>query len=160
MLSFCISSCSKKDDVVIPLIKEDIVGNWTISESPVISVVIGGHAFESQKVSDTLEYLFKSSDKYNFNADLSCTVNRGSTTAPYPKTYKVENGYLIFDGYIKFLTNVSSDNKKLTLTAGMEEVREIVRQQVNWADLDIAESDISSALRTVTGSLRLVFDKE
>jgi hypothetical protein len=162
LLGICVSSCSKKDDDVTPLTKEEIANEsvWTISGSPEFNVVfsVSGYDEEAKKVSDTLKYLFKTGDKYLFDADWSCKVTRGASTAPYPKVYTIDGNYLIFDGYIKFRTNVSAN--KLTLTAGTDEIRLIVRKELLKTG-EYKESLIDNTLlKVVTGNARLVFNKE
>jgi hypothetical protein len=155
ILSICVLSCSKKDDDdVIPITKEEIIAEWTISESPVISVILKGDDDKQKKVNDTLKYLFQKDDKYSFKGS-SCEVTRGNSIAPYPTTYKVEGGYLILDGYIKFQTNVSDG--KLILTSGVDEIRGIVEKEL--IKHGYAEEVRTSILKFVSGTLKLVLTK-
>jgi hypothetical protein len=155
ILSICVLSCSKKDDDVIPITKEEIIAEWTIESSSVAVKVVGEDNKQYQdKVIDTLNYLFKKDDKYNFDNNSVCTIIRENSRI---LSYKVEGGYLIFEGYIKFQTNLSSANKFI-LTAGNTEIREIVKKEMEKKGEYNAEA-ISSALKTVTGTVKLVFTK-
>jgi hypothetical protein len=159
ILSICVLSCSRKDDDddVTPITKEEIVGEWTISESPVINVKVAGEDNKQyqKKAIDTLEYLFKQGDKYTFKEDGSCKVTRGASEASHPNTYTISTSYLTFDGYISFQTNKSAN---LALTAGDAEIRTIVKKEMEKKG-EYDANAIASALKAVSGTVKLVFVK-
>ncbi|MDR1887403.1 MAG: hypothetical protein LBQ70_05750 [Prevotellaceae bacterium] len=160
-ISTCLLSCSKDDkNQVSPATKADIVGNWSISAEPVIGITITGAAEQQQKMNDSLKFLFHRGDKYLFNEDLSCTIKRGNSTAPAPKTYAIAGNYLTFDGFIKFSTNLSDDKKTLTLTAGDAEIKEMVRVELLKPKYGYDESLINSILNFVKGEVKLSFSAE
>jgi hypothetical protein len=152
-------SCSKKDDPVTHITKQDIIGEWTISETPAIKPVIAGESNKQyeQRIKDTLELLFKVNDKYLFNEDGSCTVTRDNSTRTMTYAVDDKSGYLTFKGYIKFVTNVSSN--KLVLTAGTDEIRGIVKEELKKLT-EYDDSTITSILKTVSGDARLVLTKK
>ncbi|MDR0385194.1 MAG: hypothetical protein LBH60_03865 [Prevotellaceae bacterium] len=103
--------------------------------------------------------MFKKDDKYQFSETSdSCKVIRGASVAPYPKTYKVDGKYLILDGYIKFITDKSSEDK-LTLKAGIDEIREIIQVELVKPEYGHSADMINSMLKFVQGEVRLVLSK-
>jgi hypothetical protein len=162
MLSLCISSCSKDDDdevKKVPVTEEEAEGDWTISGNPGISVTIPSPGDgEAGKIIDTLKFMFREGDKYKLNDDGSCIVTRDGHTAPKPKTYKIEGEYLIFEGYIKFLTDKSSDGKTLTLTAGATEIQSIVRKELEPKKEEFGEV-FDIIIKAVKGEIKLVFKR-
>jgi hypothetical protein len=159
ILSICASSCSKDKDDIVPVTKKDLVGQWIISEAPVISVTFtAGDAVYQQKANEKLSYLFHKDDKYLFNDDLSCIITRGNSIAPYPETFNVEGGYVILDGYIKLATNLSGN--KLTLKASNNEIREIIKVELKKPEYGFDADIIDTILKFVTGNVQLVLTKE
>ncbi|MDR2382727.1 MAG: hypothetical protein LBD76_02455 [Prevotellaceae bacterium] len=158
ILSICVSSCSKKDDVN-PASKEDVAGIvWTIS-----SVTEGinnpsGLDAEQQaqftKFKNELKRVFQQGDKYSFAEDSSCSVSRGGVIADRPTSYAVSGGYLIFDGFIKFKTNLSGD--KLTLTAADAEIREIAATELKNEIYGFDQDTIDTILKFLSGKLELI----
>jgi hypothetical protein len=176
ILSMCVLSCSKKEEEeeVTPILPDEILtvsgfgsdtvsGSkkelaWVISEEPDINIRIpGDYASEGDKVSDTLKLLFRQGDKYTFEADGSCKIRRGSSTAPRPKNYTLKDGYLEFEGYIKFKTDVSENKKTLTLKAGDAEIRGIIEKEL--PKQGIKDDAIKSILKFITGNAKLVLEK-
>jgi hypothetical protein len=160
ILSACVLSCSKKEeDKDSPITKQEIGGQWTISEDPVIDVVINagadGATYQRQ-VNEKLEYLFHKGDKYLFGAD-SCKVTRGNSIAPYPETYRIEDKHIVLDGYIRFLTDWAGG--KLTLRAGNAEIREIIKVELAKPEYGYDSETITAILNFVQGEVRLVFVK-
>jgi hypothetical protein len=153
ILSMSVLSCSKDEEPVVPITKDKIVKEWIIQENPEIDISIVGASEKATEVKSQLEKLFQKGDRYLFNDDSSCSITRGNSKAG-PDNYKVEGAYLIFDGYIKFLTNESGN--RLTLTAGKEEIREIVREKVK----DEYEGEaLDIVLSAVKGSIKLVLQQ-
>jgi hypothetical protein len=159
ILSICVLSCSKNKDKedIIPASKEDIVGQWIISEPPLIEIAIMGSGEYQKKINDTLTYLFKKNDKYLFKANDSCKVTR-NRTVDHPNRYKIEGGSIVFDGYIKFQTNISDD--KLTLTAGDAEIQGIVKKRLPDIFKEIDESTMNILIKAASGKLKLVLIKQ
>jgi hypothetical protein len=160
ILSMCALSCSKDNDDVTPVTKEEIVRAWTMSEAainiPVPSGISGDNQTKFQKFSDTLRYLFKTGDKYLFKEGTSCEVSRNNKTAQHPNTYAVNGDYLTFDGYIKFRTNLSSG--KLILTAGNDEIRGIAN--VELPKQGFSKEQIDTILKFISGELKLILIKD
>jgi hypothetical protein len=156
ILSICVSSCKKDKDESIPATKTDVAEKqWVISETPIISITITGEDDKQTKAIEKLKYLFQKDDKYLFKSD-SVEITRGSARAPYPKTYKIDGNHLVFDGYIKFATDISGN--KLTLKAGAEEIREIVK--VELPKEGFTTEVINTLLKLATGEVILVLTKE
>jgi hypothetical protein len=152
-------SCSKKDDNN-SINEEDIVAKWTISERPVFSVTISSsseYKQYEQKIVDTLTYLFHENDQYDLKEDGKCVVTRNGNPAPYPESYRIDGNYLIFDNYIKFQTNESAN--KLTLTAGDNEIKEIVKVELKKPKYGYNDDTINSILKFVSGNVKLVLTK-
>jgi hypothetical protein len=163
IISMCALSCSEDDEVTL-LTKEEAVGTWIISVEPAISIAISGQSEFQQEAVVNLKKLFQKDDKYVFNADLSCTVNRGTSVAPYPSTYKIDGESVVFDNYIKFKTSVSGS--KLILTAGDAEIQGIVGEQLKAyigqenGGIKIEESKIPTIIKLVSGKVELVLQKQ
>lgn len=155
ILSMCVLSCSKDEDPpLVPITAEEVIGLWVIQEKPEISISIVGNSDKAQEVVSELGVLFQKGDKYRFNDDLTCSITRGNSTAG-PSTYKIDGGHLVFDGYIKFLTDESGD--MLTLTAGNDEIREIVKEKVKD---EYQGEALDIVLSAVKGSIKIVLQKE
>ncbi|MDR1593410.1 MAG: hypothetical protein LBS43_02840 [Prevotellaceae bacterium] len=161
ILSICVSSCSKNDkDESTPATQKDVAGEWVMSVDPVISITInaGSQGAEyQQKAKEQLQYLFQKGDKYLFKNDLSVEITRGSSIAPYPTSYKIDGSHLTFDGYIKFISSISSD--KLTLKAGDAEIRDIIKVELVKEKYGFDAETINSILNFVTGDVNLTFTR-
>jgi hypothetical protein len=157
ILSMCVLSCSKDEEPEAPLVpisKEEAVGGWIIQENPVIEIAIVSQEEKAKDLVSQLKTFFQKGDKYLFNDDLTCSITRGTSKAG-PETYKIEGSYLIFDNYIKFLTDKS--DTQLSLTAGDTEIKDIVREKLKDEYEDPA---LTLILKAVSGKIKIVLEKE
>jgi hypothetical protein len=160
ILSICVLSCSKdkdKEEELTPIAKEELESKaWSISEA-VISITISLKPSAASAAEAELNKMFKKDDKYLFNGG-TCQITRTGSN-PYSLSYKIEGGYLIFEGNIKFKTDVSEDEQTLTLTANDAEIKEvnIVKEKVI---AEAGEEYASMALNAIKGNMKLVLKRD
>ena len=162
LLSTCLLSCSKEDDNVVSVSQKDVAGTWTISTVvDAINKPSGMTSEQSAKFEEfktELKRVFQQGDEYRFNDNSSCSVTRNGKTAQRPARYEVKDGFIIFDGYIKFKTNLAGD--KLNLTAGSAEIREIATVELVKPEYGFDSATVEAICKFLNGNLELGLTKK